>query len=215
MTTKYALVMIVFLTLTGLAVSLWAYPRLPELVPSHWNTAGEADDTMPRATVAFLMPGITLILGLALLYLPKIDPLRANDEQFRRVYNLVIIAFGAYFIYIHALAILAGLGFEFNMTYLLVPPASFMMVGLGSALERTKPNWFMGIRTPWTLSSPTVWKKTHQLGSRLFKVSGGVMLLGFIVSPEMAFAIMMGAILLATIVLVFYSYYAYQAEKSQ
>jgi len=213
LTTKNTLIVLVILTLIGLAISLWASPTLPEMVPSHWNAAGEVDDTMSRNTITFLMPGFTLVLGLVLLYLPSIDPLRANIERFRHVYNLFIAGFAAYFIFIHFLIILAGLGVEFNMTYLLIPPASLMMFGIGFVLEKTRPNWLLGIRTPWTLSSPAVWEKTHRLGSQLFKVTGGVMLFGLIVSPEMAFAIMIGAILLTTIVLVFYSYFAYRAEK--
>jgi len=213
MPTKTTIVVLVILTLVGLALSLLVYPTLPEMVPSHWHAAGEVDDTMSRNTITFLIPGFTLVLGLVLLYLPNIDPLRANVERFRRVYNLFIVGFAAYLIFIHVLILLAGLGVEFNMTYLLIPPASLMMFGIGFVLEKTKPNWFLGVRTPWTLSSPDVWEKTHRLGSQLFKVTGGVMLFGLIVSPEMAFAIMIGAILLTTIVLVFYSYFAYRAEK--
>jgi uncharacterized membrane protein len=213
MPTKTTIVVLVILTLVGLALSLLVYPTLPEMVPSHWNAAGEVDDTMSRNTITFLIPGFTLVLGLVLLYLPNIDPLRANVERFRRVYNLFIVGFAAYLIFIHVLILLAGLGVEFNMTYLLIPPASLMMFGIGFVLEKTKPNWFLGVRTPWTLSSPDVWEKTHRLGSLLFKVSGGIMLFGLIVSADVAFTIMIGAILLTTIVLIFYSYFAYQAEK--
>lgn len=214
MTTKTSIIVLIILTLIGLVLSLWIFPTLPEMVPSHWNAAGEVDDTMPRNTIAFLIPGLTLVVGLALLYLPNIDPLRANVERFRRVYNLFIVGFAAYLIYIHMLVLLAGRGVEFNMTYLLIPPASLMMFGIGFVLEKTKPNWFLGVRTPWTLSSPLVWEKTHRLGGQLFKVTGGIMLLGLFVSPDVAFTIMIGAILLTTIVLIFYSYFAYRAEKS-
>lgn len=215
MTTKTSIIFLIILTLIGLALSLWVYPKLPEMVPSHWNAAGEVDDTMSRNMITFLLPGLSLVVGLLLLYLPNIDPLRCNVERFRRVYNLFIVGFAAYLIFIHVLILLAGLGIEFNMTYLLIPPASLMMFGIGFVLEKTRPNWFLGVRTPWTLSSPVVWEKTHRLGGQLFKVSGGVMLLGLIVSPEVAFMIMIGAILLTTIVLIFYSYFAYQEEKSR
>lgn len=215
MTTKTSIIFLIILTLIGLALSLWVYPKLPEMVPSHWNAAGEVDDTMSRNMITFLLPGLSLVVGLLLLYLPNIDPLRSNVERFRRVYNLFIVGFAAYLIFIHVLILLAGLGIEFNMTYLLIPPASLMMFGIGFVLEKTRPNWFLGVRTPWTLSSPVVWEKTHRLGSRLFKASAGVMLLGLIVSPDVAFTIMIGAILLTTIVLIFYSYFAYQEEKSR
>lgn len=213
MNIKRTLVIIVLLTLTGLAVSLWAYPQLPEMVPSHWNIAGEVDDTMQRGMVAFLMPGTILFLGLLLLFLPNIDPLRANVERFRSVYNGFIAGLSVFLLYLHILIILAGLGVEFNPIYLLIPFVSLAMFGIGVFLEKIKPNWFAGIRTPWTLNSPTVWEKTHRLGSRLFKLNGVVILFGLIFSPQVAFFIMIGSILITTLVLVAYSYFAYRAEE--
>jgi uncharacterized membrane protein len=212
MTTSRTLVIVVLLAFTGLAVSIWAYPQLPEMVPSHWNISGEVDDTMRRSQVAFLMPGLILGLGLVLLYLPNIDPLRANVERFRSVYNGFIIGAMIFFLYLHFLIILAGLGVVFDITFLVITAASLMMVGIALVLERTKPNWFLGIRTPWTLSSSTVWEKTHRLGSRLFMLSGGAMLLGLFFSSQVAFIIMMASILFTTLATILYSYLAYRAE---
>jgi uncharacterized membrane protein len=215
MTIKRTLVVVVLLALIGLAVSVWAYPRLPEMAPSHWNAAGEVDGWMPRNGIALLMPGFILLIGLLMLYIPNIDPLRANVERFRGVFNWFIVGICAFFLYLHILIILAGLGVEFNMTYLLVPVFSLGIFGIGFLLEKTKPNWFIGIRTPWTISSPTVWEKTHRLGGLLFKVSAGVMLVGFLISPEVAFTSMLGSLLLAALAPVIYSYFAYRKEKIQ
>jgi uncharacterized membrane protein len=213
MTVKRTLSIVVLLALAGLAVSLLAYPSLPPMVPSHWNAAGEVDDTMQRGVMALMMPVLILALGLLLLYIPNIDPLRSNVERFRGVYNWFIVGFSAFFLYLHILIILAGLGAKFNLTYLLVPAFSLGMFGLGLVLERTKPNWFIGIRTPWTLSSPTVWEQTHRLGSLLFKLSAGVTLIGLLFSPQAAFVVMTGSILIAALASVIYSYFAYRKEK--
>jgi uncharacterized membrane protein len=213
MTVKRTLVVLVILVLFGLGFSLWAYPQLPEMAPSHWNFAGEVDDTMPRGSVAFLMPGVILALGLLLLFIPNIDPLRANVEGFRVVYNWFILGTSAFFLFLHILVILTGLGVRFNMTHMLIPAASLGMFGIGIVLDRTKPNWFLGVRTPWTLSSPVVWDKTHRLGSRLFKLSGVVILASVFLSAEATFAILIGSILIATVVLVTYSYVAFRAEQ--
>jgi uncharacterized membrane protein len=159
MTVKRTIVVIIILVLAGLGFSLWAYPQLPEMAPSHWNFAGEVDDTMPRSTVAFLVPGVILGLGLLLLYIPNIDPLRANVERFRSIYNWFIIGASAFFLFLHILVILAGLGVKLNMTHLLIPAASIIMFKISHVLDKTKPNWFLGVCTPWTLSSLTVWKK--------------------------------------------------------
>lgn len=214
MTIKQTLVAIVLIVLAGLAFSLWAYPRLPEMAPSHWNAAGEVDDTMRREILVVLMPALTLVIGLLLLYIPYIDPLRANVERFRGALNWFIAGVCVFFLFIHVATILAGLGINFNMTYLLIPAASLVMLGIGFVLDKTKPNWFMGIRTPWTLTSPTVWEKTHRLGGLLFKLGAAVMLVGLLIPPEAAFLLIIGVILVITISTILYSYFAYRAEQT-
>ncbi len=214
MTTKRTLVLIVLLAVVALAVSLWAYPNLPEMVPSHWNLQGEVDGTMQRTTMVFLLPGLMLFLGLLLLFIPTIDPLRSNVERFRGAFNWFIVGMTLFFLLMHVLTILAGLGVSFNMTIVLIPAVSVVMIGIGFVLDKTKPNWFLGIRTPWTMSSPNVWEKTHRLGGLLFKIGGVVLLAGMAFSPQTGFLLMIGLILAITLVTVVYSYFAYRAEGS-
>jgi uncharacterized membrane protein len=154
-------------------------------------------------------------LGLLLLYLPNIDPLRANVEGFRSVYNKFVVGVSSFFLFLHIMIIVAGIGVAFNPIYLIVPATSLLMFGIGLLLEKTQPNWFMGIRTPWTLSSPTVWEKTHRLGSLLFKLSAGFILIGLLFSPQIAFSILIGSLLTSALVSAIYSYFAYRAEKGQ
>lgn len=212
MTTKRTIALITLIALAGLALGLWAYPRLPEQVPSHWNAAGEVDDTQPRAVAVYLLPGLALALGLLLLFLPNIDPLRANVARFRGAYNWFVAGFVAFLVYLHGLVILAGLGVSFNMTHLLIPPVSLGLAGIGFMVERTRPNWFIGIRTPWTLSSPSVWDKTHRLGGRLFKLSGALVWIGLLLPPQAAFFLTNSAILFTAVATIIYSYAAYRAE---
>ena len=214
MTTKRTLILIVLLAVVALAVSLWAYPNLPEMVPSHWNLQGEVDGTMQRTTMVFLLPGLMLFLGLLLLFIPTIDPLRSNVERFRGAFNWFIVGMTLFFLLMHVLTILAGLGVSFNMTIVLIPAVSVVMIGIGFVLDKTKPNWFLGIRTPWTMSSPNVWEKTHRLGGLLFKIGGVVLLAGMAFSPQTGFLLMIGLILAITLVTVVYSYFAYRAESS-
>lgn len=213
MTTQRALIVILILSLAGLVAGLLAYPSLPEQVPSHWNAAGEVDGWMSRTAAVFLLPALGLGLGLFLLYLPNIDPLRANIEQFRGAYNGFGVGFVAFLLFVHILTLLAGLGVPFNMTTALIPALALLMFGIGLLLERARPNWFAGIRTPWTLSSPTVWDKTHRLGSRLYKLSSALILLGLALPPETAFLLIMVLVLGVSLVTVVYSYIAYRAEQ--
>ena len=166
----------------------------------------------PRAG-AFLAACYTLGIGLLLIYLPKIDPLRANVERFRGVYHWAVIGFAVFFIYVHVLTLLAGLGMNINMTYWMIPAMGLLFFGLGFMVERAKPNWFIGIRTPWTLSSPTVWQKTHRVGGLAFKVSGVLVLVGLLFPLKAGFWFTLIPSMVTATGTVIYSYVAYRQES--
>ncbi len=214
MSIRRTLYAIILLTLIGVALSLWAYPQLPEMVPSHWNAAGEIDDYMPRGTALILMPAVILGLGLLLLYIPNIDPLRANVEHFRETYNWMVIGICAFMLFMHLITLLAGMGMQINILYLMIPAMALLFLGMGFLIERAEPNWFIGIRTPWTLSSPTVWAKTHQLGGLMFKGSAALMLVGLFFPPEVVFWFILIPLLLSAIVTIAYSYVLYRDEQA-
>jgi uncharacterized membrane protein len=215
MTIRKTVFIITLIALAGLAFSLWASPRLPETVPSHWNAAGEVDGYSSRGQALFFLPVLTFGLGLLLIYLPNIDPLRANVERFRGVYHWAIIGFSVFFIYLHVLTLLAGMGININMTYSLIPAMGLLFFGLGFMVERAQPNWFIGIRTPWTLSSPTVWQKTHRVGGLAFKVSGVLALVGLIFPVEVGFWFTLIPPLITALGTIIYSYVAYQQERGK
>jgi len=206
---------LIVIVLVGLGASLWAAPNLPERVPSHWNAAGQVDGYSSRGLALYLMPAITLAVGLLLIFLPNIDPLRANVDKFRRAYHWAVAGFALYFTYIHVLTLLAGLGVAYNMTYALIPAFALLFIGLGFLIERTRQNWFIGIRTPWTLSSPVVWDKTHRMGGLLFKVSGLVALAGIFFPSEVSFYFMIVPILIAAFGSIVYSYIVFRQEKGR
>jgi uncharacterized membrane protein len=213
MSVRTTTVVLLLFVVASLGLSLWAGPRLPERVPAHWNAAGQVDGYSGTAQAMYLMPAVTLLIGLLLIYLPMIDPLRVNVDRFRKVYHWAVLGFVVYFTYMHVLLLLAALGVVLNMTYALIPAFALLFIGLGFLLERTQPNWFIGIRTPWTLSSPAVWEKTHQVGGWLFKGAGVMVLLGLFFRMEVAFGIMLVPIFVASIGTVVYSYLAYRQER--
>ena len=215
MTIRKTVFIITLIALAGLAFSLWASPRLPETVPSHWNAAGEVDGYSSREQVLFLLPVLTFVMGLLLLYLPNMDPLRANIERFREVYHWFIIGLSIFFIYLHVLSLLAGMGVNVNMTYALIPAVGLLYIGMGFMLERAQPNWLIGIRTPWTLSSPTVWRKTHRLGGLAFKVAGVLALVGLLFPAEVALWFTIIPLLVTALGTIIYSYVLYQQESGR
>lgn len=215
MTTRRTLLILVLLTVLGLVGGLLVAPLLPERVPSHWNAAGEIDGTSSRNTALYLMPALMFGLGVMILYIPQIDPLRANVEKFRTTYNWVVVGFAVFMLYMHALTLLAGLGVRFNMTAVLLPAMGGLFFGLGFLLDRARRNWFIGIRTPWTLSSDHVWEKTHRLGGLLFKVTGLLVIGGALLPGEISFWVMFGLIMTASFVPVVYSYVVFTREQQK
>lgn len=212
MSNKTTIVISLTLIAIALVVGVALYGRLPDPVPSHWNAAGEVDDYMPKFWGVFLMPLVTIALVGLFLAIPYIDPLKANIAQFRGVFNWFIVAFVAYMLYIHALTLAASLGYPFNMTVMLIPVIGLLFVGVGYMTGRAKRNFFIGIRTPWTLSSDTVWNETHKLGSKLFMLAGAVTIVSAFLG-ETGIFLMMAALLVAAFAPIIYSYILWRREN--
>ena len=205
------------LSFTLIAVALIAgiilYARLPDPMPAHWNAAGEIDGYMSKFLGIFLMPIITVALVGLFLIIPNIDPLKANIAKFRSVFNLFIVAFAAYMLYVYALTLVAAVGTPFNMTVMLLPAVGLLFIGAGFMMSKAKRNFFIGIRTPWTLSSETVWDETHKLGSKMFML-GGVVTIICAFLGQAGIWLMLAAMLAAAFVPIVYSYILWQRENS-
>ena len=206
---------IISITLIAIAVIagvvLWA--QLPEQIASHWNVNDQVDGTMPKFWGVFLMPLITLGMMALFLIIPNIDPLKANIAQFRETFNVFIVLIIAFMLYIHGLTLAWSLGFtNFKMSAAMLPFMGVLFIAIGFLMRKAKRNFFIGIRTPWTLSSDSVWDKTHQLGATLFMVSGALAIIGGLLGGMAAFWFLFVPLMGSTIFLVIYSYVLYQRE---
>ena len=209
MPTKQTNIILPVFILVAVIVGAALYPSLPDTITSHWNAAGEANGYMGKFWGVFLMPLIMLIMYGVYLLIPKIDPLKANIESFRKYYNLFWVLFSVFFLYIFALLLAWNLGFRFDFTVAIIPALAVFFFFVGMLLKHAKRNWFFGIRTPWTLSSDIVWEKTHRLGSTLFKITALIMLLG-VVFPDRFFWFLFIPLIGSVIYLLIYSYMEYQ-----
>jgi len=151
---------------------------MPDQIASHWNAKGTVDSYMPKIVGLFLMPFVTLALFFLFLLIPSIDPLKNNIKKFRKYYNNFVLIIILFLFYIYLLTILWNFNYKFNMTMMMIPVLGVLFIYIGYIMKNLKRNWFIGIRTPWTLSSDKVWDKTHNLGSKLFMLSGIIILIG-------------------------------------
>jgi uncharacterized membrane protein len=197
--------------LITLALTIAVYPTVPDKVVSHWNAAGHADGSMPKFWGLGLIPIIMLAFVGLFAVLPRIDPYKKNYGKFRNYYEGFILLFILFMLAIQAQIILWSIGYQVspNLTFPFLIGTLFIYIGF--LLGHAEQNWFVGIRTPWTLSSETVWKKTHELGGKLFKIAGVISFIG-VLAGEYAMWFILVPVLGVAVYTVMYSYFEYQKE---
>lgn len=188
--------------------------QLPAQVITHYDVAGHPNGSMPKETAAALMGALSLVLYLALRFLPRIDPKghlqTANYEKLRFVVMLSLATIVGWMWYTaqHKVAQQSALIPLFAIL-------GVMLAGIGNYITTVKPNWVVGIRTPWTLENEMVWRKTHRMGGRLMVVGGLLSaVLALVLPMPYGLWVVTGIILLASLIPVVYSYIYYRQEKS-
>ena len=162
------------LVVLSAVASTFAYPELPARMVTHWNAAGEPDGEMSRLVALSLLPLLsTAVLGLFAV-LPRLDPLGENVEKFREQYDTFVVLAIGLLTYLHLLVLAWNVGYRFEPMQALAPAIGVLFYYAGVVLEHAERNWFVGIKTPWTLSGDEVWKRTHERAGPLFKVAGVV-----------------------------------------
>lgn len=209
--TKFEL-FIYAIVLLSFVLASYSYLQMPEQIASHWNAAGRADAVMPKFWGLFIAPIISLGMLLLFILIPRVDPLKANIAKFRKYFNWFIMAIFAFMLYLQVLIIAWNTGTRFNMMHAMVPVISLLFYCSGVLIEKAKRNWFIGIRTPWTMSSEKVWDKTHKIGGKLFKISAVIALLGLF-ARGYAILFVLVPIILATAYLIVFSYFEYKKGK--
>jgi len=159
------------------------------------------------------MPIISVGLFFLFILIPKIDPLKENINKFRKYFDGFIVLMITFLFYIYLLTVFWNIGIRFNMAQLVMPALGILFYYCGILVENAKRNWFIGIRTPWTLSSEVVWDNTHKIGGKLFKLAGVVALLGIIFPRHAIFFVIIPVISIAVYTLI-YSYFEYQRKIS-
>ena len=201
------------IVIIGVAISIWAYPQLPPTVATHWNFRGQPDGFSSRLLAVSIMPLVTLAITGVFNVLPRLDPRHENYSKFLGTYWIFANAVIVFMLVAHALVIATGLGYSVRIDRLMPIGIGVLFIVLGNYLTRVEPNWFVGIRTPWTLSSDTVWRKTHRTGGWLM-VIGGFIVMACAFLPYGAFLpLLISALLLVAVVPIVQSYVLWKREK--
>jgi uncharacterized membrane protein len=197
-------ILILIATLVG---GTMFYSQLPEQVPTHWGLNGEIDGWSSKSFVIYWMPIFYAAMYLFLSFIVFIGPFKKNIEKFYNQYFYLKLGTVVFLAGIHSLIIASAI----SQNRLLIDKIVIFGVGalfifIGSIMPKMKRNFFVGIRLPWTLASDIVWKKTHELGGKVFMVMGVVVALSGVIGGERAFIVMMGSIFGGIIFLGIYSY---------
>ena len=206
---KYLPLLIIFFSFF---LAFYFYSRFPSLIATHWDPSGLADGYASKTFGLFFMPFLSVGLYLLFRFLPSTDPYQKNFKQFEHYFDNFVIIIFIFLFYLYCLTLAWNLNHQFNMVQFLSPAFAGLFYYAGVLTSVARRNWFVGIRTPWTMSSEKVWAKTHRLGGKLFKLVSLFCLLG-VVFPDFAVYLMLLPILLVTFFVFIYSYVEYQKPR--
>lgn len=172
MNTRLAVLIGLALAALAFAGTAWIYPSLPERIPTHWNLHGEVDEWGSRFPAAFFGPIAMLLFTLLLVVLPRVSPERFRVDAFRDTFNYVMVAVIALFALTHGITLDAARHPDALRARWLVAGIFLFFAVIGNVLGKVRRNFWMGVRTPWTLASDHVWVATHRLAARIFVAAG-------------------------------------------
>jgi uncharacterized membrane protein len=196
------------------AASAVVGPRLPDTMVTHWNAAGEPDGRMAKVWGQFMVPLVTAGVVALLFAAPSIDPNSEAYDAFRDIYHEFVVVLTAFLALTHGVVLAVNLGYDVPVSTTIYAGVGLLVIFTGFVLERAEQNWFVGIRTPWTLEDEAVWQRTHEVGGTLFKLAGLVAVVGAFV-PWNAMALVVGPVVVSALGLVVYSYYRYTRRDGE
>jgi len=208
MNTRTADILCFLLVLTTIAVAAWLYPSLPDRIPTHWNAAGEVDDYSGKPWGVIVLPLAAVFSWALMKIIPLISPKGFRTTEFQGVINVFQVAMVGFLSLVAMLMLLAGLGHDVYINNIVPIGVGLLFIVIGNYMGKVRKNFFIGIRTPWTLASDEVWARTHRLGGRVFMLCG-VLLAAMAFLPRMPL-VLIGSVVAAAFVPVVYSYLLYR-----
>jgi len=170
-----------------LALASWGaiillIPKLPPLIPMHWGINGQVDRWGDRINIIWL-GALGLLIWILMTWMPAIDPRRDNYRHFGKSYRILRGVIVALMIGLSWITVIFSMNENIDVALFLKIIIGITFIVIGNLLTRIRPNWFAGIKTPWTLADPVIWKKTHRIGGYLMVSSGVIFILSGILLP--------------------------------
>lgn len=205
----------VLILLAMFVLAAVAWPLAPDRMAVHFGPNGQPDGWGGRFEGLVLMPLVALGVFVLMAVVPRIDPGRANYRRFAGVYALLRMVVVGFLAVIYAGMVLPVFGVPVNVANLGSVATGVMFLVLGGVMGKVRPNWCVGIRTPWTLSSKRSWVRTHRLGGWLFLALGLAIMGVAVASPGAAYFVMLGGTIGVVAVVAGYSYFQWRADPDK
>jgi len=206
------------ISIIGLMVAIYVIQGIPSdlQLPIHWNIDGEIDRYSDGATVLLMLPTVLIVLLTIFSGLKYIDPRKENISMSHKSIGAFSVAFAVFMMVMEAGYIAIANGIEVPMMLIITFAMGLLFMIIGNYLSKTRSNFFIGIRTPWTLSSDAVWKKTHNLAGKLFILSGFLIAIScWFISGSALMSLVLFTVLPAALVPVVYSWWLWHQEQGQ
>ncbi len=197
---------------------LKVYPDLPQIVPVHFDAHGKPNDygdksILLKATAIFCIVGIGIFFILRNIH--KIDPkknVQYNADTFNKIATGIVVFMSA----INVIIISSVVNSSFETGKLLMPLLGIFFAFMGNVMFSLKPNYFVGIRLPWTLESEDNWRKTHQLAGKVW-FAGGLLItiLSLLLSFNFPESVFFSIIVIMALIPMIFSFLEFRKNKKQ
>lgn len=205
----------VLIVIAALAASIFTYQNLPDQIPTHWDLDGDVNGWSSRFWGAFGVPLIMVGIYAVMRFLPLVDPRRDNYAKFEGAYEGIILTVLVFMLAMHLVILRAAMGHSISMQKMMPIGMGLFFIAIGNLLPRARSNFFVGIRTPWTLSSEKSWERTHRVGGYVFVLIGIVMAASVFVPISTGWPIMAGIAGCAILGLIAYSYVVWRDDPDK
>lgn len=197
------------LILLPLVLMVIFWNDIPDTIPIHWNLEGEVDGYGSKISL-LLFPGISAFTIALLAIVPVIDP-KQKVEQSGKILDIIGMVLAGFMLLAFLGSLSVSLGYVVDVSSIVMYGVLVLLMVLGNYFGKLRPNYFVGIRTPWTLENETVWKKTHRLGGVIWVVGSLIMILVKLFTPnEIFFYVFVIFILVISLVPILYSYLTFR-----